>query len=120
MRRRRVALFCARQLLCESLQHTLESDPEIELQGPWAVDDQALERLSPPLPDVVLIAEPLEKAEKVVGVTARILESFPELPVIRVTLENNLMRFYSAQTVPASSNDLITLIHTVTMTDQQE
>ena len=120
MRIRRVALFCAMQLLCESLQHTLGSDPEIEVLGPWAINDQAVGLITSPFPDVVLIAEPLEKVSSASWLTGQILESFPNLPVIRVTLEDNLMRFYSAQTIPASSNDLIGLIHTVSLTDQQD
>jgi len=120
MRKRRVALLCARQLLCESLQHTLGSDPTIEVLGPWAIDDHAAARITQSSPDMVLIAESLKRTERVVKVTARILANFPDLPMIRVTLENNLMRFYSAQTMPASSDDLMTLIHSAIEIDRQE
>ena len=120
MRKRRVALLCARQLLCESLQHTLGSDPTIEVLGPWAIDDHATARITQSSPDMVLIAESLKRTEQVAKVTARILANFPDLPMIRVTLENNLMRFYSAQTMPASSDDLMTLIHSAIAIDRQE
>lgn len=120
MRRRRVALLCARQLLCESLQHTLGSDPTIEVLGPWAIDEHAVALLTQVSPDLVLIAEPLQRTEKVKRVTARILANLPNLPMIRVTLENNMMRFYSTQTMPASSNDLMTLIHSTAAVDRQE
>jgi len=120
MRKRRVALLCARQLLCESLQHTLGSDPTIEVLGPWAIDDHATARITHSSPDMVLIAESLKRTERVAKVTARILANFPDLPMIRVTLENNLIRFYSAQTMPASSDDLMTLIHSAIAIDRQD
>lgn len=120
MGRRRIVLLCSKQLLGESLLHTLGSDPTIEVLGPWAIDDRAIARLTQASPDLVLIAEPLKRTERVKKVTASILANFPDLPMIRITLENNLMRFYNTQTMPASSDDLITLIHSTVTVDQQE
>jgi hypothetical protein len=113
MERRRVALLCAQQLLGESLEHTLRKAGDITLLGPWALDEQVLFHLSGSAADIVLIVEAEDMPHEAVMITAEILERFPALPIIRVTLEQNVVRCYSTQTLPARSVDLIDLIHSL-------
>lgn len=110
MEKRRVALLCAKQLLGESLERLLKSSEEITLLGPWALGSRSLSRLAAAPADIVLIVEPESGTEEASRVTTQILERFPDLPIIRVTLEKNIVRCYSSQTLPARSSDLIDLI----------
>lgn len=110
MDRRRVALLCAKQLLGESLEHLLKSSEEITLLGPWALESRSLSRLATVPVDIVMIVEPECGTEETTKITAQILDRFPDLPIIRVTLEKNIVRCYSSQTLPARSSDLIDLI----------
>ena len=58
----------------------------------------------------LIIAEEEPPGENVTRLTAQILEAYPNLPIIRVTLARNEMRIYTSQTLPARSADLIDLI----------
>ena len=110
MEKRRVALLCAKQLLGESLEHLLKSSDEITLLGPWALGSRSLSHLAAMPVDVVMVVEPESGTEEASKITTQILDRFPDLPVIRVTLEKNIVRCYSSQTLPARSSDLIDLI----------
>jgi DNA-binding NarL/FixJ family response regulator len=118
MERRRVALLCAQQLLGESLEHTLRKAGDVELLGPWALDEQALSHFSSGSADMVVIVEAEDMPQEAAQITAQILERFPSLPIIRVTLEQNVVRFYSTQVLPARSSDLIDLIHSLPVAGQ--
>lgn len=111
MEGRRVALLCHPQLLGESLEHTLRKAGDITLLGPWALEEQALAHLSDCMADMVLIVEAEDMPQEAALITAQILQRFPALPIIRVTLEENEVRCYSTQILPARSTDLIDLIH---------
>jgi hypothetical protein len=110
MEKRRVALLCTRQLLGESLEHLLKNNEDIALLGPWALDSRSLSHLVNEPVDIVLIVEPEGGAVYSSKITAQILDRFPDISIIRVTLENNTVRCYSSQTLPARSSDLIDLI----------
>jgi DNA-binding NarL/FixJ family response regulator len=111
MRKRRVLLLCAQQLLGESLEHTLRQVEDLEVAGPWTIEEGVLNCLSGEQPDLVIITDEDIAPEKLSRLTAQILEQYPDLPVFRVTLERNLMQVYSSHTMPARSADLIDLIH---------
>jgi hypothetical protein len=112
MKSRRVALLCAQELLGESLEHTLRKAADITLLGPWSLDEQALSYLST-CADMVIIVEAEDMPHEAVTIIAEILEHFPALPIIRVTLEQNVVRCYSTQILPASSSELIDLIYSL-------
>jgi hypothetical protein len=118
MKKKRVAVICAKQLICDSLMHILANAADIEILGPWAIDAHAYAHLSSEEPDLAIVAETVSKNVRVDRLIARILVQFPSMPVIRVTLENNMMRFYSPHIIPASSSDLISLIHRLDTPDQ--
>lgn len=118
MESRRVALLCAQQLLGESLEYTLREAGDITLLGPWSLDESALSYLSGGAADMVLIVEAGDMPNDALMITAKILERFPALPVIRVTLKQNEVRCYSTQILPARSTDLIDLIHSLPAVNQ--
>jgi hypothetical protein len=66
-------------------------------------------RLAQGLPDILLIAEE-EAGESVTSLTAQVLERYPDLPVVRVGLRQNVVRLYTSRTLPARSADLIEAI----------
>jgi DNA-binding NarL/FixJ family response regulator len=114
--KRRVLLLCAslegthpQLLLGEALENILSKVEDVELVGTWALDDQALARLAQGLPDILLIAEE-EAGESASSLTAQVLERYPDLPVVRVGLMQNVVRLYTSRTLPARSADLIEAI----------
>ena len=108
--KRRVLLLCAPSLLGESLENILSREEGIELIGPWGLDDPVLDQLPTSVPDVVLMAEVAGESEKAASLTARILDHYPDIPVIRVGLEQNTIRVYTSHAVPARAVDLMEAI----------
>lgn len=115
MEKRRVLLLGAQHLLVESLEHTLRQLEDLEVAGPWAIDEGVMDSLSREHPDLVIITEDEHSTEGFSRLTAQILDQYPDLPVFRVTLERNLLQIYSSQTLPARSADLIELIRRLPM-----
>jgi DNA-binding NarL/FixJ family response regulator len=110
MIKRRVALLSGQHLLGESLEHTLRHFEDVEMIGAWELDDQVLSLLSTQTPDLLLIAEQEPPCEEITFLTGQILEAYPNLPVIRVTLDQNVLRIYTSQTLPARTTELIDVI----------
>lgn len=110
MLKRRVALLCGQDLLGESLEHTLRHFEDVEIVGAWALDDQIWSLLAAQTPDLLVIAEQEPPCEKSMHVAGQILDAYPNLPVIRVTLDQNVIHIYTTQTLPARSAELIDLI----------
>ncbi|RIK49106.1 MAG: hypothetical protein DCC57_12905, partial [Chloroflexi bacterium] len=81
------------------------------LIGPWPLDRQALARLAEEAPDVVLVAE----GETPDALSVQILEHYPDLPVVRIGLSQNVVRLYSSRTIPAHSTALIETIRSLSI-----
>lgn len=111
MRKKRILLCSAQKLFGESLEQTLCRVAEVELVGHWLVDDNLVENLDSVSPDLIIVTDESLVAEDLSRLTARILDRYPDVPVFRVTLERNQMQIYSSHLAPASSRDLIDLIH---------
>jgi hypothetical protein len=107
---RHVALFCSEHLLGESLAYLLNRMVEIELIGPWLIDEHALENLSSQFPDIVLIADGENQSEQAAILATSILDAYPELSVIRITLTQNVAHIYSSHAIPARSAELVDAI----------
>lgn len=118
MLKRRVALLCGQDLLGESLEHTLRHFEDVEIVGAWALDDQIWSLLAAQTPDLLLIAEQEPPCEKSMQMTGQILDAYPNLPVIRVTLDQNFIHIYTTQTLPARSAELIDLIRQLPITGE--
>lgn len=115
MKKQQVALFCLEDLLGEGLENLLGRLADVEILGPWLVDDNALGRLQLRHPDIVIIAGNSQEDEPgcvrpVALLTAQILESYVGLPVVQVLLEKNYVCVYNSHTIPARSTDLIDAI----------
>ena len=100
-------------MLCEGLQTILGELTDVELIGPLVPKAGWLDRLPDPTPDVVLIAEEGGEAHHSAPLTTLILDRFPDVPVIRVGLEEDAVRLYTTRTLPARSADLIEAIRRI-------
>jgi len=115
MKKQHVALFCSERLLGESLERLLGGLAEVDILGPWVIDDTAIQHLEASLPQIVVIADenigdPNLYSHQVSLLTAQILEKYEGLPVLQVFLEHNQVRIFNSHTVPARSEDLIKAI----------
>jgi len=113
MDKRRVLLLCAHPLLGESLENILRKVEDVDLVGPWDLDERALTYLSQESPDIVVVAEAEGEDKSKVSLTSQILERFPDLPVVRVGLAQNVVRLYTSRALPARSADLIEAIRSL-------
>ncbi len=115
MKKRRVALFYSQSLLGEGLEGLLRRLADVDILGPWLLQDNALDHLDDPLPDVVVIADEGisshdPRTQSVARLTSHILEKYIGLPVVQVILDQDQVRIYNSHAVPASSADLIEAI----------
>ena len=110
MEKKRVLLVSQPSLLGDSLEHILSQLEDVQLTGAWPLDDQVLAHCAEQLPDLVLIADDEPCDQQASGVTSGLLEAHPNLPIIRVKMDCNILLIYTSQAVPASVADLIEAI----------
>ncbi len=113
MDKRRVLLLCTQPLLGEGLESILSKLEDVELIGPLVLEPQVLSQLSEAAPDIVLVADDEGRSEGVASLTAQILGRYPDLPIVRINLTENVIRVYASQTLPARSADLIDVIRSL-------
>ena len=113
MGKKRILLFSQPNLLSESLEHILSKLEDIQITGSWPLDDQVLAHCSEQPCDLVLIADHESNHQQVSTVTSTLLEAYPNLPIIRVKLDPNVLLVYSSQSLPARVADLIEVIRQV-------
>jgi len=113
MAKRRVLLLCAQPLLGEGLETILSRLEDMELSGPWAPDAQVMDRLLKDVPDIVLVVEKEKEDQSITSLMTGILERYPDLPVVRIGLVQNVIRLYTSRTLPARSADLIETIRSL-------
>lgn len=107
----RVALIGDEILLGEGLQNLLGRQNDVDLVGSWKLLPETIDLIPQVAPDVVLIAESQSGDEDAAALTTDIIERFPELPVIRIGLSQDVVRVYTMRVSPARSADLIEVIH---------
>jgi chemotaxis response regulator CheB len=110
MSKQRVLLVCSQHLFGESMETILRAEAGVELIGPWDLGVEVCPRITEASPDVVLIVDEDSQSEASVNLTSAIMEMYPELPIIRVDLTENIFHVFSAHTFPARSADLIEAI----------
>lgn len=111
MPKHRVLLICSQHLFGESLEAILRRVEDMELLGPMELSQENINtRLRELRPDAVIVVDEGETKMSASYLTASILQQFPNLPVIRAGLEQNIFRVFSAHTLPARSSDLVEAI----------
>ncbi|MGC8855334.1 MAG: hypothetical protein ACP5QU_00885 [Anaerolineae bacterium] len=92
------------------METLLRSAEEVELLGPWTLEQADCTQIAAARPSLVVIADDEAHEETIARLTAEILEHLPELPVIRAGLNENIFRVFSAHTLPARGADLMEII----------
>lgn len=110
MQKRRVVLLSDQNLLGEILEEFLRDSDEVEFLGTWGLDDLDYARLAEISPGVLVIADEAPPSSRVNRHLAAIQSGYPDIPIIRVTLEQNDLRVYTSQSKPARRAELIGLI----------
>lgn len=110
MQKRRVVLLSDQNLLGEILEEFLRDSDEVEFLGTWGLDDLDYARLAEISPGVLVIADEAPPSSRVNLHLAAIQSGYPDIPIIRVTLEQNDLRVYTSQSKPARRAELIGLI----------
>jgi len=116
MEKKRVLLFSQPNLLSESLEHILSKLDDIQITGSWPLDNLVLAHCSEQPCDLVLIADNESNHQQVSTITFHLLDAYPNLPIIRVKLDPNVLLVYSSQALPARVADLIEAIRQVPIT----
>jgi len=113
MKKKRVLLLSVDSLLGESIEQMLSQLEDVELVGPWQLDATLLPRLAEEMPDIALVVQGGEGSEKMLSLTGQILEHYPGLSVVRIGLQENVIRVTATRTLPAHSAALIDLIRSL-------
>ena len=116
----RVLLISSQHLFGESMEMILRADKDIELVGPWNLGEQDIcQRLLEVNPSVIVIADENLQSEVAAELTKTIIESHPEISVIRTALNENIFRIVSTHTLPARGEDLLETIRTCIARSQE-
>ncbi len=111
MPKHRVLLICSQHLFGETLEAILRRVENMELLGPMQLLQENINaRLLDLRPDAVIVVDDADSRMSASYLTASILQQFPNLPVIRAGLEQNIFRVFFAHTFPARSSDLVDAI----------
>jgi hypothetical protein len=106
MNQHRVLLICQLPLLCEGVQHLIQGMDDVQLVTLDCVDPGLIEScLQDFAPATVLIAT--ERADAVATrLIPDVLNHWPDISIIWIGLEENSLRVYTSQILPANSQQL--------------
>ncbi len=113
MPKHRVLLVCSQYLFGESMETILRAEADVELIGPWELDEGVCAKIGEACPSVVLIVSEDSQSESSAELTSTIMESFPDLPIIRAALTENLVRVHWTHILPARGADLLETIRSL-------
>ena len=106
----RVLLICSHHLFGESMEKILRAEIEVELIGPWNLEEGIHKQIAVVHPDVIVLADLDPQSDKMIRLTSTIIEEHPELPVIRAGLTENVIRVFSTRLLPARGVNLLDVI----------
>ncbi|MCC6298731.1 MAG: hypothetical protein IT314_05505 [Anaerolineales bacterium] len=107
---RRVMLISSPHLFGESMEEVLRAADDVELLGPWDMNEDICARIEEVQPNAVVVADEDIRSEEAAHLTAIIMAQFPELPIIRANLSESVVRVFSTHLLPARSADLLETI----------
>ncbi|NJC97595.1 MAG: response regulator transcription factor [Anaerolineae bacterium] len=118
MSKPRVLLISSQHLFGESMETILRAISDIELIGPWNLNDQNIrQQLLDAQPALVVIADENLQSEAAAELTKSIVEQAPDLTVIRTGLNRNVFRVFTIRTLPAQGNSLLDTIRECVIRD---
>lgn len=110
MPKHRVLLVCSQHLFGESMETILRAEADVELIGPWGLGEEVCSRITEASPSVILIVDDDSQSEATTSLTLAIMETHPEIPIIRAGLTENIVRVLSTHLLPARGTDLLETI----------
>jgi DNA-binding NarL/FixJ family response regulator len=111
MSKPRVLLISSQNLFGEGIETILRAKNEVEVIGPWNLNDQNIyQRLHETQPSVIVIADDDLQSRAAAELTKIFIEQYPELFVIRTGLSENIFRVVSTHTRPARGDNLLEMI----------
>lgn len=110
MPKHRVLLVCSQHLYGESLESLLRKAVDLDLIGPWELSEDICDRLTDLNLDVVVIADKDPNGQEIIEFTNTIMRRYPDLPVIRTGLTQNIFYVVETHALPARGSDLIETI----------
>lgn len=113
MEKKRILLISQPNLFRDSLEYILKNLEDVEVLDCLPLDDQTLEQASQQLHDLIVIADDQSTASQASAIMSGLMETHPNLPIIRVKMDPNVLLFYSSETLPARVDDLIKIIRQV-------
>jgi len=110
MPNRNVLLVCSQHLFGESLESLLLKAGDLDLIGPWNLNEDICDRMTNLKLNVVVIADEDPNSEEIVKLTNTVMLRYPDLPVIRTGLTHNMFYVVETHALPARGSDLIETI----------
>ena len=107
MSQQRVLLLGRPGLFAQGIQDILERQSDMEIFGPYPMTVDAVAHIEAFGPDVVVIANEGSTNDALV---AHILRTYPDLPVVRVGLEESMVHVYRSERVAATSTSFLDAI----------
>ncbi len=107
---RRVGLIGEQHLLREGIEALLNRLKDVQVCGLWEATPAALAAIEESHPDVVLMVASGSHNQETVDLIASILDRFPHLPVVRVTLQEGTFQVYQSYLSPAHSDALAAIL----------
>lgn len=113
MDKRRILLLSDQPLLGEALENLIGRLEDIEVVATWTLDEDAVSRIAEVSPDALLIAGSERDAGNTACLMTAILDRYPNLPIFRVNLEDQVIRTYTSQTLSAPHASLMDAIRSL-------
>lgn len=110
MQFQRVLLLSDQHLLGEGLERILRQVEGVKVIDSWLIFEVNLASIISKNPDLLLIAEEANSEESAANLSASILDNFPNLPLVRLKLSQNVFHVYTSKTFTADSAHLIKAI----------
>ena len=107
MSQQRVFLLGRPGLFAEGVRDILERQSDMEIFGPYVMTVDAIAPIEAFGPNVVVIADEGAADAALVG---DILRTYPDLPVVRVGLEESMVHVYRSERVAATSTSFLDAI----------
>lgn len=107
----RVLLICLLPLLCEGLRRILQAQEDVQLVYLERADPVMIQSCFQEFaPETVLIAG--ERTDDAAAhLISDLLNRWPDVPVVWIELEANIIRLYTSHMLPADSKGLIAALH---------
>jgi chemotaxis response regulator CheB len=113
MDKRRILLVGMPNLLGEILERSLVALEDVQVVGSQPPGERVLDLCADERPDLVIVTEDEPSSGETARLTARLMDACPNLPIIRVRLDRNVLLLYTSQTIPARMADLVEAIRRV-------